>query len=52
MKVIKQYTWEPSFEKRVLDIRSEELSWLKKFAYTSGLTMTLVRLNPVLLSGG
>ena len=51
MKVIKQYAWEPSFEARVLGVRSEELQWLKKIAYTSSFNLTLIRLNPVILAG-
>ncbi|KAK3084438.1 hypothetical protein FSP39_013539 [Pinctada imbricata] len=36
MKVLKMYTWEPSFQQQVNDIRDQELVFLRKIAYLQG----------------
>ncbi|XP_069605222.1 ATP-binding cassette sub-family C member 3 isoform X1 [Ranitomeya imitator] len=38
MKVLKLYAWEPSFSQKVLEIRSRELSVLRKSAYLGALS--------------
>ncbi|XP_063312149.1 ATP-binding cassette sub-family C member 3 [Pelobates fuscus] len=38
IKVLKLYAWEPSFAQKVLEIRSKELSVLKKSAYLNALS--------------
>ncbi|XP_005096296.1 multidrug resistance-associated protein 1 [Aplysia californica] len=38
MKVLKLYAWEESFQKKITDIRNEELSILKKTAYLVAVT--------------
>ncbi|XP_053309482.1 ATP-binding cassette sub-family C member 3 [Spea bombifrons] len=38
IKVLKLYAWEPSFEQKVLEIRSKELNVLKKSAYLNALS--------------
>ncbi|CAL1547665.1 unnamed protein product [Lymnaea stagnalis] len=39
MKVLKLYAWEESFQRKITDIRAEELTTLKKTAYLIAVTM-------------
>ncbi|XP_041373545.1 multidrug resistance-associated protein 1-like isoform X2 [Gigantopelta aegis] len=38
IKVLKLYAWEVSFQKKISDIRNQELNYLKKIAYLGALT--------------
>lgn len=50
IKVLKLYAWEPSFEKKVLDIRNKELNVLKKMSYLNSFTTFTWTVAPYLVS--
>ncbi|KAK9886056.1 hypothetical protein WA026_014839 [Henosepilachna vigintioctopunctata] len=50
IKVLKLYAWEPSFENQVLNIRNEEISFLKQAAYINAGTSFLWTCAPFLVS--
>ena len=49
-QVLKLYAWEPSFEKKVLDIRNKELNVLKKMSYLNSFTTFTWTVAPYLVS--
>ncbi|KAL9925480.1 multidrug-Resistance like Protein 1 isoform 6-T8 [Glossina fuscipes fuscipes] len=50
IKVLKLYAWEPSFEKKVLEIRDKEIATLKSTAYLNASTSFLWSCAPFLVS--
>ncbi|KAL5018705.1 hypothetical protein ScPMuIL_004427, partial [Solemya velum] len=50
IKVLKLYAWEPSFEKKILGIRNEELLVLKRAAYLNACNSFTWSCAPVLVS--
>ncbi|KAL1483280.1 hypothetical protein MTO96_033307, partial [Rhipicephalus appendiculatus] len=50
IKVLKLYAWETAFQKRVQDLRNQELVYLKKQAYLNAAIRVLLRVRAV--SGG
>lgn len=49
-KVLKLYAWEKSFQQKVTDIRSEELTTLRKTAYLIAVTMFIWTCAPYIVS--
>ncbi|XP_052772990.1 multidrug resistance-associated protein 1-like isoform X2 [Mya arenaria] len=49
IKVLKLYAWEPSFEKKVLEIRNKELAVLKRMSYLNACTTFMWTVAPVLV---
>ena len=50
MQVLKLYAWEPSFEKKVTEIRDKELNVLKKAAYLNAISTFFWTSAPFLVS--
>ncbi|XP_040290616.1 canalicular multispecific organic anion transporter 1-like [Bufo bufo] len=50
IKILKLYAWEPSFEKRVQEIREKELKDLLRFAYLFSVSMFIFSCTPFLVS--
>ena len=50
LQVLKLYAWEPSFEKKVADIRNKELDVLKKAAYLNAISTFFWTSAPFLVS--
>lgn len=50
IKVLKLYAWEPSFQKKVLDVRMSEVSALIKSAYLNSVTTFLWTSAPFLVA--
>lgn len=50
MKVLKLYAWEPSFAKKVQDIRDEEVSTLKKMSYLGAVQTFLFSSAPFIVA--
>ena len=51
-QVLKLYAWEASFEKQVLDIRSQEIGVLKKTAYLNAFFQFIWSSAPFAVSPG
>ncbi|XP_076331066.1 multidrug resistance-associated protein 1-like isoform X3 [Tachypleus tridentatus] len=50
IKVLKLYAWEPPFMKQIMDIRSKELKYLKRFQYLNAITSFLWSSSPFLIT--
>ncbi|KAG0248516.1 hypothetical protein DFQ27_000859, partial [Actinomortierella ambigua] len=50
IQVIKLFTWEPSFLRRVIELRSQEVSMVRRLLLTRGMISTTSALIPVLAS--
>ncbi|KFQ48159.1 Canalicular multispecific organic anion transporter 1, partial [Nestor notabilis] len=50
IKILKLFAWEPSFEKRVNDIRARELKHLLKFSYLQAVSVFVFTSAPFLVS--
>ncbi|XP_048248325.1 multidrug resistance-associated protein 1-like isoform X3 [Haliotis rufescens] len=50
IKVLKLYAWEPSFQKKILDIRNKELDVLKKSSYLQALSSFTWTTAPFMVS--
>ncbi|XP_017924703.1 canalicular multispecific organic anion transporter 1 [Manacus vitellinus] len=50
IKILKLFAWEPSFEKRVNDIRAHELKDLLKFSYLQSISVFVFTCAPFLVS--
>ncbi|XP_027503762.1 canalicular multispecific organic anion transporter 1 [Corapipo altera] len=50
IKILKLFAWEPSFEKRVNDIRGHELKDLLKFSYLQSISVFVFTCAPFLVS--
>lgn len=50
MRVLKLHSWEPTFLKKILQLRETERSWLKKYLYTCSAVAFLFWASPTLVS--
>ncbi|XP_009998357.1 PREDICTED: canalicular multispecific organic anion transporter 1 [Chaetura pelagica] len=50
IKILKLFAWEPSFEKRVSEIRERELKDLVNFSYLQSISIFVFTCSPVLVS--
>ncbi|KAH1098146.1 hypothetical protein J1N35_015067 [Gossypium stocksii] len=50
MRVLKLHSWEPTFLKKLLQLRETERNWLKKYLYTSSAVAFLFWASPTLVS--
>ncbi|KAJ6769216.1 ATP-BINDING CASSETTE SUB-FAMILY C [Salix koriyanagi] len=50
MRVLKLYSWEPTFLKKLLQLRETERNWLRKYLYTSSAITFLFWASPTLVS--
>eukprot|EP00051_Salpingoeca_urceolata_P019849 m.293491 g.293491 ORF g.293491 m.293491 type:complete len:1641 (-) comp19492_c0_seq12:32-4954(-) len=50
MQVVKCYAWEASLQKRILEMRTTELSWLRKSAVLRALNFFLISIIPILVT--
>ncbi|KAE8730152.1 DNA-binding protein GT-1 [Hibiscus syriacus] len=50
MRVLKLHSWEPTFLKKLLQLRETERSWLKKYLYTCSAIAFLFWASPTLVS--
>eukprot|EP00258_Populus_trichocarpa_P046275 XP_024462294.1 putative ABC transporter C family member 15 isoform X2 [Populus trichocarpa] len=50
MRVLKLYSWEPTFLKKLLQLRETERNWLRKYLYTSSAIAFLFWASPTLVS--
>ncbi|XP_067995695.1 ATP-binding cassette sub-family C member 2 isoform X1 [Melanerpes formicivorus] len=50
IKILKLFAWEPSFEKRVNEIRAHELKDLKNFSYLQAVSVFVFTCSPFLVS--
>lgn len=50
MRVLKLHSWEPSFLKKILQLRDKERSWLKRYLYTCSAVAFLFWASPTLVA--
>ena len=50
MRVLKLHSWEPTFLKKILELRKTERSWLKRYLYTCSAVAFLFWASPTLVS--
>ncbi|GAV90679.1 ABC_tran domain-containing protein/ABC_membrane domain-containing protein [Cephalotus follicularis] len=50
MRVLKLHSWEPTFLKKLFQLRENERNWLKKYLYTSSAVAFLFWASPTLVS--
>ncbi|KAG6759096.1 hypothetical protein POTOM_035563 [Populus tomentosa] len=50
MRVLKLYSWEPTFFKKLLQLRETERNWLRRYLYTSSAMAFLFWASPTLVS--
>ncbi|XP_059215146.1 canalicular multispecific organic anion transporter 1 isoform X2 [Centropristis striata] len=50
IKILKLYAWEPSFQMQVEDIRGQELTVMKKFAYLTSVSTFIFSCAPAVVS--
>lgn len=50
MRVLKLHSWEPTFLKKLLELRKTERSWLKRYLYTCSAVAFLFWASPTLVS--
>ncbi|KAL1808203.1 hypothetical protein DCAR_0727609 [Daucus carota subsp. sativus] len=50
MRVLKLHSWEPTFLKKILQLRETERGWLKKYLYTCSAVAFLFWASPTLVS--
>lgn len=50
MRVLKLHSWEPTFLKRIFELRETERSWLKRYLYTCSAVAFLFWASPTLVS--
>ncbi|XP_060187166.1 ABC transporter C family member 3-like isoform X2 [Lycium barbarum] len=50
MRILKLQAWEMKFLSRILDLRSTEAGWLKKYVYTSAMTTFVFWVSPTFIS--
>ncbi|KAA3483298.1 Multidrug resistance protein ABC transporter family isoform 1 [Gossypium australe] len=50
MRVLKLHSWEPTFLKKLLQLRETERNWLKKYLFTSSAVAFLFWASPTLVS--
>ncbi|CAN4102635.1 unnamed protein product [Withania somnifera] len=50
MRILKLQAWEMKFLSRILDLRSTEAGWLKKYLYTSAATTFVFWVSPTFIS--
>uniref|UniRef100_A0A803PH73 ABC-type xenobiotic transporter n=1 Tax=Cannabis sativa TaxID=3483 RepID=A0A803PH73_CANSA len=50
MRVLKLHSWEPTFLKKILELRKNERSWLKRYLYTCSAVAFLFWASPTLVS--
>ncbi|XP_060190067.1 ABC transporter C family member 3-like [Lycium barbarum] len=50
MRILKLQAWEMKFLSRILDLRSTEAGWLKKYLYTSAMTTFVFWVSPTFIS--
>ncbi|KAJ8773515.1 hypothetical protein K2173_005761 [Erythroxylum novogranatense] len=50
MRTLKLYSWEPSFLKKILQLRETESNWLRRYLYTSSAITFLFWASPTLVS--
>ncbi|MCD7466755.1 Canalicular multispecific organic anion transporter 2 [Datura stramonium] len=50
MRILKLQAWEMKFLSRILDLRSTEAGWLKKYVYTSAMTTFVFWVSPTFVS--
>ncbi|CAK7332377.1 unnamed protein product [Dovyalis caffra] len=50
MRVLKLYSWEPTFLKKLLQLRETERDWLRRYLYTSAAIAFLFWASPTLVS--
>lgn len=50
MRILKLQAWEMKFLSRIMDLRSTEAGWLKKYVYTSAMTTFVFWVSPTFVS--